>query len=167
MLNDMSILSTIWTWLLDSTLARTTGIRRKAVKNIAMTFAILLLMATSANAGSPSVDGAYVYIVSPAHGEVVTSPVKVVFGLSGMGVAPSGVDKAKTGHHHLLIDVGLPDLDRPIPADDKHRHFGGGQTEVVIELAPGEHSLQLLLADFAHSPHSPPLSSQQITIRVK
>jgi hypothetical protein len=137
------------------------------VKNLAVTFAILLLTATSATAGSPSVDGAYVYIVSPAHGEVVSSPFKVVFGLSGMGVAPAGVDQAKTGHHHLLIDTGLPDLNRPIPADDRHRHFGGGQTEVVLELAPGEHSLQLLLADFAHSPHSPPLSSQQITIRVR
>ena len=137
------------------------------MKNLVMTFAILLLAATNATAGNPSVEGAYVYIVSPAHGEVVTSPFKVVFGLSGMGVAPAGVDKPKTGHHHLLIDTELPDLTRPIPADDKHRHFGGGQTEVVIELAPGEHSLQLLLADFAHSPHSPPLSSQPITIRVK
>ena len=137
------------------------------MQNLAVTFAILPLTATSAAAGSPSAAGAYVYIVSPAHGEVVTSPFKVVFGLSGMGVAPAGVDQAKTGHHHLLIDTGLPDLTRPIPADDKHRHFGGGQTEVVIELAPGEHSLQLLLADFAHSPHSPPLSSQQVTIRVK
>ena len=137
------------------------------MKNLAVTFALLLLTATNAVAGSPSEAGAYVYIVSPAHGEVVTAPFKVVFGLSGMGVAPAGVDKAKTGHHHLLIDTDLPDLTRPVPADDKHRHFGGGQTEVVIELAPGEHSLQLLLADFAHSPHSPPLSSQQITIRVK
>ena len=113
------------------------------MKNLTMTIAILLLIATNVNAGSPSVDGAYVYIVSPAHGEVVTSPYKVVFGLSGMGVAPAGVDKAKTGHHHLLIDTGLPDLNRPIPADDRHRHFGGGQTEVAIELPPGEHSLQL------------------------
>jgi hypothetical protein len=163
----MRILSATWLRLSGRILARATEIRRKTVKNLAMTFAILLLLATNANAGSPSVDGAYVYIVSPAHGEVVTSPFKVVFGLSGMGVAPAGIDKAKTGHHHLLIDTGLPELNRPIPADDKHRHFGGGQTEVVIELTPGEHSLQLLLADFAHSPHSPPLSSQQITIRVK
>jgi hypothetical protein len=163
----MRILSAIWLRLLGRILARATEIRRKTVKNLTIAFATLLLMATNANAGSPSVDGAYGYIVSPAHGEEVTSPFKVVFGLSGMGVAPAGIDKAKTGHHHLLIDTGLPELNRPIPADDKHRHFGGGQTEVVIELTPGEHSLQLLLADFAHSPHSPPLSSQQITIQVK
>jgi hypothetical protein len=133
-----------------------------------MICAVSLLAAFNALAGnSPSVEGAYVYIVSPAHGEVVRSPLKVVFGLAGMGVAPAGVDKAKTGHHHLLIDTAVPDLDKPIPADDHHKHFGGGQTQAVIELAPGEHSLQLLFADFTHTPHSPPLLSQPITIRVQ
>lgn len=128
----------------------------------------LLTFALSAHAGSTAAsEGASVYIVTPVHGEVVTSPVKVVFGLSGMGVAPAGVDKAKTGHHHLLIDTGVPDLNRPIPADDNHRHFGGGQTEVTIELAPGKHTLQLLLADFSHTPHKPPVMSEQITITVK
>jgi hypothetical protein len=134
------------------------------------TWVVAVLFAAVFNisaASSPSVEGAYVYIVSPAHGEVVSSPVKVVFGLSGMGVAPAGVDKAKTGHHHLLINTGVPDLDKPIPADDQHRHFGGGQTEIVIEFAPGEHSLQLLLADFSHTPHNPPLMSQPITIEVR
>jgi hypothetical protein len=131
-------------------------------------FALLFAAAFNVGAGnSPSVEGAALYIVSPAHGEVVSSPVKIVFGLSGMGVAPAGIDQAKTGHHHLLIDTGLPNLNQPIPADDKHRHFGGGQTEVVIELAPGEHSLQLLLADFAHTPHNPPVISQPITIHVR
>jgi hypothetical protein len=130
--------------------------------------AFLLALTLNANAGNTSApDGASVYIVSPVHGEVVTTPVKVVFGLSGMGVAPAGIDKAKTGHHHLLIDTAVPDLDKPIPADDNHRHFGGGQTEVVIELTPGKHTLQLLLADFTHTPHSPPVMSEQITIMVK
>ena len=138
------------------------------MKTTAWAFAFIIAAAFNASAASsPSVEGAYLYIVSPAHGEVVSSPVKVVFGLSGMGVAPAGIDKAKTGHHHLLIDTGLPDLTLPIPADEKHRHFGGGQTEVVIDLAPGEHSLQLLLADFAHRPHNPALMSQPITIHVK
>ena len=110
---------------------------------------------------------ARVYIVSPSHGEVVSSPVKVIFGLSGMGVAPAGTDREKTGHHHLLIDTAVPDLNRPIITDDRHRHFGGGQTEVVIELAPGKHTLQLLFADFAHIPHNPPVMSEQITITVR
>ena len=129
---------------------------------------LCLLPLTSVFAGSAvAADAAQVYIVSPAHGEVVTTPVKVIFGLSGMGVAPAGVDKAKTGHHHLLIDTAVPDLGRPIPADENHRHFGGGQTEVVIELAAGTHTLQLLLADYAHTPHNPPVMSEQITVIVK
>lgn len=111
--------------------------------------------------------GAQAYIVSPSHGEMVSSPFKVVFGLSGMGVAPAGIQKDKTGHHHLLIDTAVPDLNLSIPADANHKHFGGGQTEVVIELAPGKHTLQLLLADFAHVPHKPPVMSEQITITVK
>lgn len=138
------------------------------MKKLVATCALVLMTAFNVvSASRPSIEGAYVYIISPAHGEVVSSPVKVVFGLSGMGVAPAGVDKAKTGHHHLLIDTGVPELNKPIPADDRHRHFGGGQTEVVIELAPGDHSLQLLLADFTHTPHEPPLISQPITITVK
>ena len=109
----------------------------------------------------------YVYIISPADGEVVHSPVLVKFGLRGMGVAPAGVERENTGHHHLLIDVEkLPELNKPIPADDQHKHFGKGQTEALIELSPGTHTLQLLFADFAHIPHSPALTSKPITIHV-
>jgi len=130
-------------------------------------FPLLLFSLNLYAAGSPAPAGAMAYIVSPAHGELVGTRVKVIFGLSAMGVAPAGVDKPNTGHHHLLIDTGLPDLGKPIPADDRHRHFGGGQTEVVIELTPGQHTLQLLLADFAHTPHSPPVMSEQITVIVE
>lgn len=109
-----------------------------------------------------------VYIISPANGEAVSSPVTVKFGLRGMGVAPAGIDKANTGHHHLLIDVAqLPDLSKPVPADAKHRHFGGGQTETTIELAPGQHTLQLLLGDHYHIPHNPPVISEKITVTVE
>tara|TARA_R110001592_G_scaffold171117_3_gene409196 strand:+ start:44238 stop:44651 length:414 start_codon:yes stop_codon:yes gene_type:complete len=108
------------------------------------------------------------YILSPADGATVTSPVTVRFGLFGMGVAPAGVDREKTGHHHLLIDVKtLPDFNHPIPSDEHHRHFGGGQTEVVLELSPGKHSLQLLLGDYSHTPHNPPILSEPVTITVK
>lgn len=111
---------------------------------------------------------AKVYFLSPKDGETVTNPVIVRFGLSGMGVAPAGVDRDKTGHHHLLIDLEtLPDLTKPIPSDTNHRHFGGGQTEVVLELTPGEHSLQLLLGDYSHTPHNPPILSERIKIEVK
>ena len=116
---------------------------------------------------TPAPEGAKAYIISPADGATVTSPVTVRFGLSGIGAAPAGVDKAKTGHHHLLIDVDeLPDMDSPIPADDHYRHFGGGQTEVSIDLPPGEHKLQLLLGDHHHVPHNPPVLSEPVTITV-
>jgi len=110
---------------------------------------------------------AQVYIQSPADGAAVTSPVTVRFGLTGMGVAPAGTDKANTGHHHLLIDVdSLPPMDQPLPTTDQIRHFGGGQTEVQIELSPGEHTLQLVLGDYLHIPHDPQLVSAKVTITV-
>ena len=92
---------------------------------------------------SKASDNAKLYIISPADGETVSSPFKIVFGLEGMGVAPAGIKFNNTGHHHLLIDLTeLPDTNSPIPSDDNHRHFGKGQTEALIELEPGEHTLQ-------------------------
>ncbi|NVJ99054.1 MAG: DUF4399 domain-containing protein [Alphaproteobacteria bacterium] len=107
------------------------------------------------------------YIISPKDGDHVSSPVTVIFGLKGMGVAPAGTDKARTGHHHLIIDSDLPPLDENIPADEHHIHFGGGQTEVELTLAPGKHTLQLLLGDMNHIPHKPAIYSEKITITVK
>ena len=115
---------------------------------------------------TPSAPNASVYIISPQQGEVVTSPVTVKFGLQGMGVAPAGVEKAKTGHHHLLIDTTMTSLDQPIGKDAQHRHFGGGQTQAQIELAPGKHTLQLVLGDHKHIPHNPPVVSEVVTITV-
>ncbi|MCG8428489.1 MAG: DUF4399 domain-containing protein [Chromatiales bacterium] len=132
------------------------------------TLLITLLVAVAAHGRTPSPPGATLYIISPLHGEVVSNPVEVRFGLRGMGVAPVGIDRENTGHHHLLIDVGqLPPLDKPVPTDDNHKHFGGGQTEVQITLPPGEHTLQLLLGDQSHIPHSPPVVSKRITITVE
>jgi hypothetical protein len=118
-------------------------------------------------AASPAPEGAAVYFISPTDGQTVTSPVTVRFGLKGMGVAPAGTQKDATGHHHLLIDTDPPALDQPVPTDDQHRHFGAGQTETVITLPPGKHTLQLLLGDFAHVPHAPPVMSDKITITVE
>lgn len=130
---------------------------------------VLLLSAggVSAQQRTPAPDGAEVYIISPADGATVDSPVTVRFGLRGMGVAPAGVDRPATGHHHLLVDSGLPDLTQPIPSDEHHLHFGGGQTEVTLELPPGRHTLQLLLGDQNHIPHDPPVVSPRITITVR
>lgn len=116
---------------------------------------------------TPAPEGAQVYIIAPQDGATVSSPVKVIFGLKGMGVAPAGIEKEKTGHHHLIIDAELPALDEPVPADDNYRHFGGGQTEVDVELAPGTHTLQLIMGDQNHVPHDPPVASEKISITVE
>lgn len=117
---------------------------------------------------TPSHENSYVYIGWPNNGEVVkTRRFRVWFGLRHMGLAPAGTEVQFTGHHHLLIDTDLPPLDEEIPADKNHLHFGAGQTETVIELGPGKHTLQLLFADHNHVPHDPPIMSKQITITVK
>ena len=107
-----------------------------------------------------------VYIISPADGDQVQSPVTVVFGLAGAGVAPAGIDLPNTGHHHLLVDAELANMGLPIPADAQHIHFGLGQTETTVELAPGQHVLRLALGDQLHVPHDPPLISEPVTIQV-
>ena len=135
---------------------------------LALTIALLLVGPALAADRTPAPPAAVVYFITPADGETVANPVTVRFGLKGMGVAPAEVEKANTGHHHLLIDVAdLPPLDEPIPADDQHRHFGGGQTEITLDLPPGTHTLQLLLGDQNHIPHDPPVVSERITITVK
>lgn len=106
------------------------------------------------------------YIISPENGAVVEQTFTVRFGLSGMGVAPAGTDKAHTGHHHLLVDAkALPAMDKPMGKEVKH--FGGGQTETTLTLEPGEHTLQLILGDKMHIPHNPPVVSEKVTITVK
>ena len=115
----------------------------------------------------PAPEDAGVYFIEPTDGATVSSPFKVLFGLHGMGVAPAGANLANTGHHHLLINAPDVRLDMPLPSDDQVRHFGGGQTETVLELAPGTHTLQLVLGDYAHIPHDPPVMSEVVTITVE
>jgi hypothetical protein len=116
---------------------------------------------------SPAPKDAELYFISPQDGATVKSPVTVRFGLRGMGVAPAGVAIENTGHHHLLIDAELPPQNMPVPADANHVHFGKGQTEAAVTLAPGRHRLQLLLGDHLHIPHDPPVASKPITITVE
>jgi len=145
-------------------------------KIFATVLAGFMLLASPALAGeTASPDGAEVYFINIADGDTVSSPVTIQFGLRGMGVAPAGTEKDHTGHHHLFIDRpplgegpdGMDEFEWPIPADDNHRHFGGGQTEVSVELAPGEHTLQLVLGDWSHIPHNPAVVSDVITITVE
>lgn len=116
----------------------------------------------------PAPAGAEAYIVEPADGASVSNPVRVVFGLKGFGVAPAGVDRNDAGHHHLLVDAPLPaNLGLPLPNDEQHRHFGGGQTEAELTLPPGRHTLQMVLGDHLHVPHDPPIASSVVTIEVQ
>jgi hypothetical protein len=110
---------------------------------------------------------AAVYFVYPQDGAVIYPTSTIRFGLTGMGVAPAGTQKANTGHHHLLVDVPTPDLNVPIPNTPQHLHFGAGQTEMKLTLPPGEHVLQLILGDENHLPHDPPVASDRIKVLVR
>ena len=138
---------------------------------IAVLFVLGLLLASSvASEGLPrsaSSAGVKLYFISPVDGDKVRGDVLVRFGLSGMGVAPAGTVAENTGHHHLIIDGSLPDMDQPLPKDETHLHFGKGQTETVLKLAPGKHTLQLVLGDANHIPHQPAVVSEKITITVQ
>jgi Domain of unknown function (DUF4399) len=115
---------------------------------------------------TPAPAEAQLYIVSPQNGAVVSQTFNVVFGLQGMGVAPAGVQTNNTGHHHLLVDgATLPDLNAPLGA--AVTHFGGGQTQTTLTLTPGQHTLQLILGDYVHTPHNPPVISEKITVTVQ
>ncbi len=140
-------------------------------KRMASMFSLLaLLMATVATAHSPP-EGAKVYFIGLDDGAVVKSPVEVKFGIQGFGITPAGTSGKRrhtAGHHHLLIDVEqLPDMDEPIPRDARHIHFDQGETETLLDLPPGKHTLQLLLGDERHEPQDPPLLSGKITITVQ
>jgi len=137
------------------------------LKNTPYVLLASLFASTSCFAATPAPADARAYIVSPAHGQVVSSPVTVIFGLSGAGIAPAGIDKKNTGHHHLIIDASTPNLNKKIPKDANHKHFGGGQTQGSIKLKPGKHTLQLVLGDKTHMPHNPPVTSEVIEILVK
>ena len=131
---------------------------------------VLAALPMTATAGeTPSPEGAKVYFVNLQDGDTVSSPVFIQLGLSGMGIAPAGVEKENTGHHHLIINEKLEgeELDYGIPADEQHVHFGKGQTEATIELPTGTHTLQLVLGDWSHVPHDKPVMSERITVTVE
>ena len=134
------------------------------MKFTTLIFAVLIL---SIPAFATAGDDPSLYFITPQNGDVVSGEFTIQFGLRGMGVAPAGVEKDKTGHHHLLIDMEtLPPMDAPLPKSDQVRHFGGGQTETSLSLPPGKHTLQLVLGDYAHTPHEAPVISKKITITV-
>ncbi|MFD2261396.1 DUF4399 domain-containing protein [Lacibacterium aquatile] len=129
---------------------------------------LALAPVVSAKAGeTPAPAGSSVYLIEPKDGSTVKNPVKIVFGLKGMGVAPALVEWPNTGHHHLLIDVDNFDPNKPLPNNATHLHFGGGETEKIINLPPGKHTIQAVLGDHNHVPHATPVQSEKITITVE
>jgi Domain of unknown function (DUF4399) len=139
------------------------------MKSLILVLGICLAAAVAAADRQAAPAGAEVYIITPSNNATVHGPITVRFGLKGMGIAPAGVKFDNTGHHHLLVDTDVSELslDAPMPATDKILHFGKGQTETSLTLAPGKHTLQLVFADYLHQSFDPPLLSKKITITVK
>ena len=129
---------------------------------------LVLLPIAAVPQGLPTPKDASLYIISPKDGATISGPFWCIFGLRGMGISHAGDQFPNSGHHHLLIDVDEPlNPSEPIPQDKKHLHYGAGQTEALIELPPGQHTLQLVLGDAKHFPFNPPLVSKKITITIK
>ncbi|KRE13058.1 hypothetical protein ASE66_21610 [Bosea sp. Root483D1] len=155
----------------------TIGTRLPASRHHAKAATLLLLLAALAPTAAPvfaqtsprqpAPRNAIVYFHYPLDGLRVPERFTVRIGLKEMGVAPAGIDKPGTGHHHLLIDTDPGPPDQPIPSDYNNIHLGNGQTEVVVTLPKGTHTLQLLLGDHTHTPHQPPVMSQKITVYVR
>ena len=124
---------------------------------------------TGALTRKPAPAGAMAYIIEPADGARVTSPVRVVFGLKGFGVAPAGVDRNDAGHHHLLVDAGMPA--NLAPADCRTTSSiaisAAARRRSSSTLPPGRHTLQMVVGDHLHIPHDPPIASSVVTIEVQ
>jgi hypothetical protein len=106
------------------------------------------------------------YFLSPADGATVSGKVQVKMGLHGMTVHKAGGLIDGTGHHHLIVDGAYIPETQGVPKDAQHIHFGKGQTEAEIELAPGEHTLTLQFADGHHKSYGK-VFSRTIKITVK
>ena len=111
-------------------------------------------------------EDATVFFIKPRANERFSGPIEVEFGVSNIEIVPSGQDQQGSGHHHIIIDAELPDMNLPITADKNYVHFGDGSSKTTLNLEPGEHTLQLLLGDYLHIPHEPPIMSEKITVFV-
>ena len=130
--------------------------------------ALALLPAAARAQAKTTPKDALLYIIYPEDGATVKGAFWCRFGLRNMGVAPAGRDFPNVGHHHLLIDTEETiNPNETIPHDKKHLHFGAGETEALLDLPQGKHTLQLVLSDGNHFPFNPPLISKKITITVR
>ena len=127
------------------------------------------LMVTALYGRTKAPSNAETFFINLNDGDTVKSPFLVQFGLKNFGVAPALVDWPNTGHFHLIIDGAPFKMDVPLPATTpgSYIHYGGGQIEGTVTLPAGEHTLQIVLADYQHIPHDPPIMSGVITINVE
>ena len=144
-----------------------TAILSTAILTVILSFSVLVTNAVADNSISHAAANAKAYLIEPQDGATVPSSFLVKFGLSGMDIAPAGVDQENSGHHHLLIDLDqTPNLTKALPANENIKHFGKGQTETILKLEPGEHTLQLIVGDYVHTPHDRPVISRKIKVTV-
>ena len=125
---------------------------------------VSVLLAACTTMKSPPAQS--VSFIEPRDGATVTSPFKVVFGVTGMAVEPAGDIKPDSGHHHLLINLDPIPAGQPIPVDATHLHFGKAQTEAEIKLPPGNYTLTMQFANGAHLSYGPAMAATiHITVR--
>jgi Domain of unknown function (DUF4399) len=140
--------------------------RRRGLLLAALLAPVLTASAALADP-TPAPEHVRLYLIWPQDGAKIKGTFWCRFGLRNMGIAPAGVKRPDTGHHHLFVDVTEPlDPGAPIPSNKHHLHFGAGQTEAQLDLPPGPHTLQLVLGDSEHVPFNPPIVSRIIHITI-
>ena len=139
------------------------------IQNLFLLFFITFFipLSTSVYGGeTPSVPGTKVYFINLIEGQKIKSPYLVQLGLtSEMGIAPALADWPDTGHHHIIIDSTITNMNKSI--SNKHVHLGKGQTEILLKLASGKHTIQIFFGDYSHIPHDPPVMSEILNITVE
>ena len=123
---------------------------------------IFLTILFYALANTAAFAGNSISISEPSNGTKTSGPVKVCLETSGVKVEPAkmGVHEGK-GHHHLLVDVGLPkNLSKPIGKDASHIHMGDGSKCKKLNLPAGKHTIRALFAKGNHVPYDPALTTE-------
>jgi len=139
------------------------------IQNLLLLFFITFCISSSISVyggETPSVTGTKVYFINLIDGQKIKSPYLVQLGLtSEMGIAPALADWPDTGHHHIIIDSTITNMNKSI--SNKHVHLGKGQTEILLKLASGKHTIQIFFGDYSHIPHDPPVKSEILNITVE
>lgn len=139
------------------------------IQNLLLLFFITFCISSSISVyggETPSVTGTKVYFINLIDGQKIKSPYLVQLGLtSEMGIAPALADWPDTGHHHIIIDSTITNMNKSI--SNKHVHLGKGQTEILLKLASGKHTIQIFFGDYSHIPHDPPVMSEILNITVE